>query len=703
MTDDTRPTNRLITEKSPYLLAHAHQPVDWFPWGDEAFERARELDRPVFLSIGYATCHWCHVMARESFEDPEVARLLNEAFVCIKVDREERPDVDQLYMTVCHLLTGSGGWPLTVIMTPDRRPFFAGTYFPRESRLGATGVLELVPRLAEMWTERRSALDEAAEEIIASLSRSAAEPPAGEVGPEVLRPGFEGLALQFDSLHGGFGHAPKFPTPHHLLFLLRYWHRTGEAHALEMVARTLEAIRRGGVFDQVGYGLHRYSTDTRWLVPHFEKMLYDQALFVFACVEAFQATGEATYRRTAEETLTYLLGELRSPEGAFFSAQDADSEGEEGKFYLWTKEELDRVLAPEEAEVFNRVYRVRTGGNFVDPADPERRGLNVLHRAATVEEAAKGLGRTPREVRLLLEAARERLYAARALRVRPAIDDKVLASWNGLAIAALAAAGRAFGHRPYIEAAERALDFVLVRLRTPDNRLLHRYRDGEAAIPGLAEDYAYLAWGLLEVYAASFDPGRLATARSLVDRMLSDFWDGENGGLFSAAAGATDLLVRQKETFDGAYPSANSAAYLVLVRLGRLTGDPVYEERAAAVARLYAGPLASSPTIATLFLAGLEVSAGDSQEVVVVGAPGTADTDAMLGALQRAYLPATAVLFLPLGEKGEAVRRLAPFTAEMTMVDAKATAYVCKGRTCELPVTDVPTLLERLGDTPKAS
>ncbi len=700
MTDDARPGNRLINEKSPYLLAHAHQPVDWFPWGDEAFDRARARDCPVFLSIGYATCHWCHVMARESFEDPEVARLLNEAFVCIKVDREERPDVDQLYMTVCHLLTGGGGWPLTVIMTPDRRPFFAGTYFPKESRLGATGLLELVPRLAEMWTERRSALDEAAEEIIASLARSAEEPPAGEVGPEVLRPGFEGLALQFDSLHGGFGNAPKFPTPHHLLFLLRYWHRTGEGHALEMVERTLEAIRRGGVFDQVGYGLHRYSTDARWLVPHFEKMLYDQALYVLAAVEAFQATGKATYRRTAEETLTYLLGELRSPEGAFFSAQDADSEGEEGRFYLWTKEELDRVLSPDEAEVFFRVYRVRTGGNFVDPSEPDRRGLNVLHRVATVEEAAAGLGRTAREVQVLLEAARERLYAARSQRVRPAVDDKVLASWNGLAIAALAAAGRAFGHRPYVEVAEQALDFVLSRLRTPDNRLLHRYRDGEAAIPGLAEDYAYLAWGLLEVYAASFNPGRLATAKSLVDRMLSDFWDGEHGGLFSAAAGATDLLVRQKETFDGAYPSANSAAYLVLVRLARLTGDPVYEERAAAVARLYSGPLATSPTLATLFLSGLEEAAGASQEVVVVGVPGSADTEAMLGGLRRAYLPTTAILLVPSGERGEPVRRLAPFTAAMTMVDGWATAYVCAGRTCELPVTDVTALLERVGGQP---
>ncbi len=704
MDDDDRPANRLIHEKSPYLLAHAHQPVDWYPWSDEAFDRARTLDRPVFLSIGYATCHWCHVMAHESFEDREVARLMNEAFVCIKVDREERPDVDQVYMTVCQLLTGSGGWPLTVIVTPDRKPFFAGTYFPKESRLGATGMLELIPRIAGMWAERRSSLVEAADEVTASLSRSAAEPPGGdEIGPGSLQRGFEGLALQFDSLHGGFGHAPKFPTPHHLLFLLRYWRRTGEPHALAMVERTLNAIRRGGVYDQLGYGIHRYSTDARWLVPHFEKMLYDQALFVLACVEAYQATGQATFRHTAEETIVYLLRELRSPEGAFYSAQDADSEGEEGKFYLWTKEELDRFLPPEEAEVFYRIFRVKAGGNFVDPVHPEKRGANILYRTVTAEEAAAGLGRPPREVAILLSAARERLCAIRGFRPRPAIDDKVLTSWNGLAIAALAAAGRAFGHQPYVDAANRALDFVLLRLRTPDNRLLHRYREGDARIAGLAEDYAYLVWGLLEVYEATFDPFRLATAKALMDRMITDFWDEEQGGFYSAGAGATDLLVRQKETFDGAYPSANSAAYLDLVRLARLTGDPAYEERAAGVVRLYAAPLASSPTIATLFLAGLELAAGKSHEVVVVGAPGTPDTVAMLEALQRAYLPTTTVLFVSIDESGEAARRLAPFTAEMMMVDGKATAYVCTGQACDRPVTDVAALMERLRGTPKAS
>ena len=699
MTDDA-PPNRLIHEKSPYLLAHARQPVDWYPWGDEAFERAQALDRPVFLSIGYATCHWCHVMARESFEDPEIAQLLNESFVCVKVDREERPDVDQVYMTVCQLLTGSGGWPLTVILTPDRRPFFAGTYFPKETRFGATGMRELVPRIAEMWRERRGSLVEAAEQVTASLAQAAAAPAEGEVDPRAIERAYEALVFQFDPVHGGFGNAPKFPTPHHLLFLLRRWRRTGEPRALEMVERTLEAIRRGGVYDQLGYGVHRYSTDARWLVPHFEKMLYDQALLTLACVEAYQATGKATYRHTAEETITYMLRELLSPEGAFHSAQDADTEGEEGKFYLWTKDEVDRVLPPEEAEVFDRVFRVRTGGNFVDPVHPEKRGENILYRAMTVEDAAAALGRPAREVATLVSAARERLFTVRNMRVRPAVDDKVLTGWNGLAIAALARAGRAFGHAPYVEAAVRALEFVLARLRTPDNRLLHRYRDGEAGIAGQAEDYAYLVWGLLEVYEATFDPFRLATAKALMDRMITDFWDDEHGGFFSATAGATDLLVRQKEVFDGAYPSANSAGYLDLLRLARLLGDPAYEGRAAAVARLYAGPLASSPTIATLFLAGRDLAVGPSHELVVVGAPGTADTSAMLEALQRAYLPSTTLLFVSIDEQGETARRLAPFTEEMAMVDGKATAYVCTGRACDRPVTDVSALMERLGGGP---
>ncbi len=700
---DEPPANRLIREKSPYLLAHAHQPVDWYPWSEEAFERAKALDRPVFVSIGYATCHWCHVMAHESFEDAEIARLLNEAFVCVKVDREERPDVDQVYMTVCQLLTGSGGWPLTVIMTPDRRPFFAGTYFPKESRFGATGMRELVPRIAAMWRERRDSLVEAADEVTASLAQAAGAPAGNEVAPAALDRAYEALTIQFDSVHGGFGHAPKFPTPHHLLFLLRRWHRTGETRAMEMVERTLAAIRRGGVYDQLGYGVHRYSTDARWLVPHFEKMLYDQALFVLACVEAFQATGKPTYRHTAEETITYMLRELLSPDGAFFSAQDADTEGEEGKFYLWTKDEIDRELPPEEAEVFNRVFRVKTGGNFVDAVHPEQRGKNILYRAMTVEDAAAALGRPAREVAILISAARERLFTARNKRVRPAVDDKVLASWNGLAIAALASAGRAFAHPPHIDAAVRALDFVLARLRTPDNRLLHRYRDGEAGIAGQAEDYAYLIWGLLEVYEATFDPFRLATAKALMDRMITDFWDEESGGFFSATTEATDLIVRQKELFDGAYPSANSAAYLDLIRLARLLGDPTYEERAAAVARLYAAPLTSSPTIATLFLSGHDLAVGPSQEVVVVGAPGTADTSAMLEALQHAFLPSATLLFVSIDEMGEAARRLAPFTAEMEMVDGRATAYVCTGRACDRPVTGVAALMERLEDKPKHS
>jgi len=695
MTDDGH-TNRLIHEKSPYLLAHARQPVDWYPWGDEAFERARTLDRPVFLSIGYATCHWCHVMARESFEDPEIARLLNETFVCVKVDREERPDVDQVYMTVCQLLTGSGGWPLTVVLTPDRRPFFAGTYFPRETRPGATGMRDLVPRIAGLWRDSRGSLVEAADSITSSLAIAAGSRSGDGIGPDTLEAGYRALAVQFDPVHGGFGRPPKFPMSHHLLFLLRHWRRTGEPHALEMVERTLAAIRQGGVYDQLGYGIHRYSTDARWLVPHFEKMLYDQALLVIACVEAYQATGREACRRMAEDTIAWVLRDLSSPEGGFFSALDADSEGEEGRFYLWTSGEIDRVLSPDEADVFRRVYGVRPEGNFIDPFHPGAHGNNVLHLASPVEDVAAGLGRPAPEVAALAASARDTLFAAREERTKPAIDDKVLASWNGLAIAALAAAGRTFGNTAYVDAACRALDFLLSRLRTPDNRLLHRYRDGEAGIAGLAEDYAFLVWGLLEVYGATFDPFRLATAKALADRMIGDFWDDGAGGFFLAGEEAADLPVRPKEVQDGAYPSANSVAHLCLLRLSRLLGDPSYEERAAGVARLYPPILEVSPSSATLFLCGLDLAVGPSQEVVVVGADGAPDTAAMLGALQRAYLPSANVLFVSIGERGEAARRLAPFTEEMAMVDGRATAYVCSGHACGLPMTDPAAVLAAL-------
>ena len=455
--------------------------MDWYPWGDEAFDRAQREDKPVFLSVGYSTCHWCHVMAHESFEDKTVAALLNEAFVCVKVDREERTDIDGIYMSVCQMMTGSGGWPLTVIMTPDRLPFFAATYIPKESRWGRQGLVELIPRLKTIWETRRDEVENAAAQTAAHLMQPRTE--TGELRPkEILGRTFAELQGQFDDAYGGFGNAPKFPMPHQIVFLLRHWQRTGESDALRMAERTLSAMRQGGVFDQLGYGFHRYSTDRQWLVPHFEKMLYDQALLTMAFTEAFQETGDEAHARTVREVLDYCIRDLRAPEGGFFTAEDADSEGEEGRFYLWRMDEVRRLLDPEEVRLATAAFSIAEEGNFVDPVEPERQGDNILHLSGPPAEIAKGLGMTEATFLQGLEMVRLRLLAARAKRVRPQRDDKILTDWNGLMIVALARAARVFNEPRYLEAAREAIAFILALMKTPDGRLLHRFCKGEAAM-----------------------------------------------------------------------------------------------------------------------------------------------------------------------------------------------------------------------------
>ncbi|HJX13904.1 MAG TPA: thioredoxin domain-containing protein, partial [Dehalococcoidales bacterium] len=528
MSDNKR--NRLAREKSPYLLQHAANPVDWYPWGDEAFGKAARENKPVFLSIGYSTCHWCHVMAHESFEDPEVGRLLNEGFVAVKVDREERPDIDMLYMTVCQAMTGSGGWPLTILLTPDRRPFYAGTYIPRESRYGRLGLLELLPRIRELWTTRPNDLPDSAARITATLQRAVALPPGAELGEDVLHRAWEELAPRFDTRYGGFGTAPKFPSPHNLTFLLRYGKRTGREEARDMVERTLRAMRRGGIHDHIGFGFHRYATDPTWLVPHFEKMLYDQALLATAYLEAYQATGREEYARTAREIFTYVRRDMTAPEGAFYTAEDADSEGVEGKFYVWTSAEIKQILAPGEADLFTRVFNIREEGNFADGAESGRTGHNIPHLTRPLEEISAELQIPLSKLEQKLEAIRRKLFTHREQRVRPHRDDKILTDWNGLMIAALALGARALGEPEYAAAARQAADFILNNLVGPDGRLLHRYRDGEAAIPAHLDDYAFLVHGLVELYEATFEVGYLERALALNRQLLEHFWDGGNGG-----------------------------------------------------------------------------------------------------------------------------------------------------------------------------
>jgi uncharacterized protein YyaL (SSP411 family) len=689
--------NRLKSEKSPYLLQHARNPVDWYPWGPEAFETARREMKPIFLSIGYSTCHWCHVMEHESFEDPEVARLMNEVFVSIKVDREERPDLDNIYMTVCQMMTGSGGWPLTIVMTPDKKPFFAGTYFPKESRHGRIGMLDLIPRIQEIWMKRHDEVIKSADQIIAALQQHSRNEPGEELGELTLRTAYERLAQRFDEQHGGFGSAPKFPTPHNLLFLLRYWRRSGNEKALGMVEKTLRAMCRGGIYDHVGFGFHRYSTDPLWLVPHFEKMLYDQALLAMAYTEAYQATGKGEYGQTAREVFSYVLRDMRSPKGAFYSAEDADSEGEEGKFYLWTQEEIQHVLSAEEARLVMVAFAVEKGGNFNEETTGKKGGRNILHLKRELHEIASDLKSPEEQLRARVENARAKLFAAREKRVHPHKDDKILLDWNGLMIAALAKGARVLDEPGYAEAAKGALDFIFKNMRNADGRLLHRYRDGQAALRANVDDYTFLIWGMIELYETTFEARYLQTALKLNDDLLKHFWDEKAGGFYFTADDAEKLLVRQKDIYDGAIPSGNSVAALNLLRLGRITAKADFEEKAVKIGRAFSKAVKQMPSAYTQLLLAVDFGLGPSYEVVIVGKWGADDTKAMIRTLRDHFVPNKIVLLRPSGEESPAITRLAGYTKYQSSIDGKATAYVCLNYTCKLPSTDSAKMLEMLG------
>ncbi len=691
--------NRLVHEKSPYLLQHAYNPVDWYPWGPEAFEKARRENKPIFLSIGYSTCHWCHVMERESFEDPEVARLMNNTFVSIKVDREERPDVDGIYMNACQMLTGSGGWPLTILMTPDKKPFFAGTYIPKDNRFGRVGMLTLVPRIQQAWAAQHEEILHSADQIVAGLQSLSADAGGESLGESTLKTAFQQLASRFDETDGGFGHAPKFPTPHNLSFLLRYWKRSSDPRALEMVEKTLQAMRQGGVYDHVGFGFHRYSTDAQWLVPHFEKMLYDQAMLVMAYTEAFQATGKKEYEKTAREILTYVLRDMTSPGGGFYSAEDADTEGQEGKTYVWALGEIRQVLGPQEAELVIRVFNVTAGGNFSEH-EAESTGENILHRTEALPQLAAEFGIAEPELEERLEASRQKLFAYREKRPHPHKDDKILTDWNGLMIAAFAKAAQAFDDPMYAEAARHAAGFNFKKLRTPDGRLLHRYRDGQAAIPAHLDDYAFLIWGMIELYEASFDVKVLQAALDLNQEVVRHFWDAKGGGFYFTAEDGENLLVRQKEIYDGAVPSGNSVQVLNLLRLGRMTAATEFEEKAARIGWAFSKIAAQSPSAFTQLMVGLDFAVGPSFEVVIAGDAQTADTREMLRALRTHFIPNKVVLLRPSDEAAPEITRLAEFTRYQSSLQGKATAYVCLNFRCKLPTTEVSEMLRSLNAAP---
>jgi uncharacterized protein YyaL (SSP411 family) len=686
--------NHLKNEKSPYLLQHAQNPVDWYPWGEEAFAKARLEDKPIFLSIGYSTCHWCHVMEHESFEDEHVARLLNDTFVNIKVDREERPDIDNIYMTVCQMMTQSGGWPLTIMMTQELKPFFAATYIPKESIYGRIGLLELIPQIKAIWANKRDEVMNAAEEITKGLQEIHPQAAEKKLGQDTLKKAYEIFARSFDSQYGGFGNAPKFPSPHNLYFLLRYWKRTGETQALKMVEETLQSMRRGGIYDQIGFGFHRYSTDARWIVPHFEKMLYDQALIAMACIDTYQATGKPEYEKTAREIFTYVLRDMTDIEGGFYCAEDADSEGVEGKFYLWTEEEISSVLKKDEADLFLSLYQhsddaavhgmqEMPDGHFI----PHLKKINANEKDDAQKEMEQKLGKI-----------REKLFAVREKRIHPHKDDKVLTDWNGLMIAALARGAQVFDEPAYALAASRALDFILKSLRTTEGRLLHRFRDGLASIPAVVDDYAFILWGLLELYEATFEAKYLAYALELNGQLHTHFWDDKDGGLFFTADDAEELLIRQKEINDGAIPSGNSVSLANFLRLARITGDSSLENKASLIIRTFSGRVDQMPNAFGQFLTAFDFALGPANEVIIAGDIDKKDTKEMLGALRKSFVPNKIVIFRPESSSPPEIEKIAPYIKSYQSVGGRATAYVCSNFTCQLPTSDpkkMMALLER--------
>ncbi|MBE9524986.1 MAG: thioredoxin domain-containing protein [Chloroflexi bacterium] len=683
--------NHLINEMSPYLLQHAYNAVDWYPWGDAAFEKARTENKPIFLSIGYSTCHWCHVMERESFEDQDVGRLMNEAFVSIKVDREERHDIDTIYMQVAMMLNGQGGWPLNVLIMPDGKPFFAATYIPKEDRFGRTGLLTLIAKIKEIWSTDPNRIIATANKLSDALSIPLSEGSELTLNEGTLTLAYQQLSERFDSIRGGFGTAPKFPSPHNLLFLLRYWQRSKNSHALEMVESTLQAMRHGGIFDHIGFGFHRYATDAQWLLPHFEKMLYDQAMLAMAYTEAYQITHNLDYEQTAREIFTYVLRDMTDPHGGFYSAEDADSEGEEGKFYVWSEAEIRELLSNKEANLVIHHFNFDSDGNFIDEATKKRLGTNIPHLTAPLGAV------TPQ-----WESIRQRMFDVREARTHPLKDDKILTDWNGLMIAALAKSAQVFNEPLYTAAAVKAVEFILKTLQDENDRLLHRYRNGEVAINATLNDYVFLIWGLLELYEATFNIRFLKNAINLQDQLFAHFWDSDHGGFYLTADDGEKLITRPKEIYDGAIPSGNSVAMQNLLRLGRITANSQYEISAAAISHVFANTVSRTPIGYTQLLSAVNYSIGPTLEIVIVGDPDTPDTQAMLKAIRGIYSP-NKVVILRHPRDDAPIIEFAEFTRHHRAIDEKSTAFVCMNYLCHQPTTDIEQVLSMLRMTQHTS
>jgi uncharacterized protein YyaL (SSP411 family) len=655
--------NRLINEASPYLQQHAYNPVDWFPWSDEAFEKARSEDKPIFLSIGYSTCHWCHVMENESFSNEKIAKILNEHFISIKVDREQRPDIDALYMDAVTIMSGSGGWPLSVFMTADSKAFYGGTYFPPSDTLSMPGFDRVLLTIVDAWKTRRAELLESAATIEKLLAQSNLPAKTEVLSINVLHKAYTYLEENFDTQYGGFGQAPKFPQASHLSMLLRFWYRTGNRKALDMVEKTLDAMAKGGIYDHIGGGFHRYSTNRHWLIPHFEKMLCDQALLAGNYIEAYQVTGKQSYTAVAREILDYCLRDMKSDEGAFYSAEDADSEGKEGTFYAWSQKEMGSILGSQNAEIFNQCYGVTEKGNFHD-------NKNILHVESAMQDVADAQDILAKSRRLLLEH--------RAKRIRPHRDEKIITSWNALMISALSLAGAVLGESKYVTAAQKAVEFILGTLKK-DGRLMRFYRNRQVIDKAFLDDYANLILALLDLYEATFDAKWLAEAENLTDEMVNLFADKKAGAFFQTGKDAEKLVVRYKPSYDGAVPSGNSVAALALLKLGRLTAENRFTDYGKKVLETFSGQLAKSPASFTAMLAALDFWFGPAQEIVIAGDRTQPDTKNMLNLAHSHFLP----------DAAEQIEKLNPFLRQQIPVNGKTTVYICENYTCKSPVVDI--------------
>jgi uncharacterized protein YyaL (SSP411 family) len=673
--------NRLSKSNSPYLLQHADNPVDWHEWGNEAFEKARKDDKPVFLSIGYATCHWCHVMAHESFEDGEVASLMNQAFVNIKVDREERPDIDNTYMTICQMLTGSGGWPLTIVMTPDKEPFFAATYIPKDSFTNRIGMIDLIPRIELAWKTDRDNILSSVKKIHSGFQQTLSIPPDQEINSSILTDAFENLKQRYDPDQGGFGNAPKFPTPHNLSFLIRYAGINEQNEAMHMALHTLNKMRSGGIWDHIGFGFHRYSTDRHWLLPHFEKMLYDQALLIQAYTDAWKQTQNPLYRQTILEIYDYLCYRMTSPEGGFYSAEDADSEGVEGKFYVWKSDEIDKVLIPDDAEWFSGQFNIQKEGNFHEEATGKMDGTNIPHLKAEITDQSR------------YDSIRKNLFQQREQRVHPLLDDKILTDWNGLMISALAHAGIVLSKPGLIHSAEMAWKFIEQNLIS-DGKLLHRYRNGEAGIDGMADDYAFLISGLISLHQSTLKAKYLIKAIELQEEMDNRFLDNENGGYYFTSENSEQILGRQKEIYDGALPSSNSITAKNLLRLFSITGNSGYKDQLNRLFHAFSSQLNDAPQAYTAALETYLNLQYPSTEIVITASD---EDDHVKNLLMtaREFAPANTVFLLITDKNKGTIQSTAPYT-KLYPVSAHPAVYVCSDFKCNAPVHTVNELKKLL-------